>query len=765
MQLKNYPIWLVWKKELVETPGSEGLKSQRFTKIPYQINGYKASSVNPSHWVTYEQARKAYESNKQFSGIGFVISREFPLLCLDFDHCIKDNEIVRDDLFVVQEAANTYTELSPSGDGLHIIFELEKHFPLIANKKVNDDGTAVEAYTENRYFTFTGNPFKNEDLPVRKISQEEGEEIIRMLGYPWGQKDEQIKQIDATKLEYTMPNDILLKKMFKAKGGTKLKKLYDGDISEYNNDGSSADAALCTALAFWTAKNAHQMEEIWLASPLGQREKTQTRKDYRDRTIANVIPLVSSVYSENVSGKIIKDSAKIKPVLLQEIVFDGENNTQGIPHKNIPNIKQILAADSYLAKAFRFNTFSDMIECNIENGKDWVPLETRHVIIVSEYIQTTYKYFENLAKQTVEEAIILHSMSTKVNPPQDLIKSVVWDKVNRIDTWLMTVFNAPDTTLNRSISSNWMKGLVNRVCTPGCQFDTVLVLEGGQGIGKSSVLRALAMPWYAETTMDIDTKDFQLILTQNILVEFSEGASLSRSEAKSLKQKITEREDNFRRPYEKSPQKFPRRCVFAMTTNEEQYLKDTTGNRRWLPIALPNTKADVEWVFENRLQLFAEAYHRVYELKETTYEFPQEELLLAQSSRMEEDPWVSAIVNWYFDELSDQERADGVTTVEAHTKALWDISRKDFGNGQSQRVASLFRNELFLKKVKYSEKGQSAWRYFATPATDDLNNKRNLNMTETEKAKKAQIAARQNQRTTYQSYSVPVKPMKDPDDF
>lgn len=740
-KLKQLPIWVKWKKQEVQTPGGDGLKTTRFTKVPYQLNGKMASPVNPEQWATYDAVIASDQTG--YDGIGFTISKEYPLLCIDLDHVIKDGELCREDLQILVETADTYTELSPSGTGLHIILELDKHFSLLTNKKSNDDGTAIEIYTENRYFTFTGQPF-GEAKEMRKVDIETAQELIRMVGYPWGKKAEIIAPtVEPESVTYTMPSTTLLSKMFKAKGGTKLKKLYDGDISDYNDDGSAADAALVTALAFWTGKNATQIEEIWLQSPLGQREKTQKRKDYRDRTIQNVLPLVSKVYTATHNTSIVKKNAPLKPTLLEEIVLDGENNSKGLPHTNMANVGKVIKADTYLAKSFRFNAFSEIIETCIETGSDWVPYENSHSVLILEYIQQTYSYFENLTKNIIDDAVTLHSLNHKVNPPVDMIKSVKWDGTERIETWIQTVFGVPDSPLNRAIASNWLKGLVNRVCTPGCQFDTVLVLEGSQGIGKSSVLRALAEPWYAETIIDVDTKDFQLILTQNIVVEFSEGATISRSQTEMLKQKITEREDNFRRPYERLPKKFPRRCVFAMTTNQEQYLKDETGNRRWLPVALnTETKANVEWVHENKMQMFAEAYHRVYELKETTYEFPQEELEAEQFERMEEDPWVSAIVNWYFDECTDEEREDGVTTMAAFSRGLWDITRKDFTAGQSQRIASVFRNQLKLKRQKRQENKVSTWRYYATPETHALNKIRSENLTATEMKEKAAKEAR-----------------------
>jgi len=740
-RLKNLPIWVLWKKERIETTGVESNKAPQYTKIPYQTNGMKASSTNPDQWTTFDEVQKVKEN---FSGVGFTISKKYPLLCIDLDHCIKDGTIFREDLEILVSSCNTYTEFSPSGEGLHIILALEEHFPLIANKKTNLDGTAIEVYTENRYFTYTGNSYK-EQKEIRKVSKEEAEELIRMVGYPWGKKIEQT--VPAEHQVYTMPNKALLEKMFKSKGGAKLKRLYEGNIKEYHDDESAADAALCTSLAFWTNKNAAQIEDIWIHSPLGQREKTQNRKDYRDRTIQATIGMVGKTYTGNQSGNIVKENAPIVPTFIHEIILDGENSNKGLPHKNLVNVGKVLKGDAYLAKAFRYNTFSQIIETNIENGSDWVPFEPSHALAITQYIQRTYNYFEGLVAYTVADSITLYAKENKVNPPVDFILSEKWDGIPRIDIWLEKTFEVHivDKILCRSIAANWMKGLVNRICTPGCQFDTVLVLEGEQGGGKSSAIRALAAPWHAETSLDVDEKDFQLILTQNIVVEFSEGATLSRSDMSNMKTMITKREDNLRRPYERNVNKFLRRCVFAMTTNQDQYLKDETGNRRWLPVHVLNKKekpANVEWIIENRQQLFAEAYYRVYDLKETTYEFPQEELEAAQEKRMEDDPWTTAIIAWYFDTCTEQQKSDGVTTVDAYNSALWDLAKKDITQGTSQKVAGIFKNRLKLDRKQKMRNSILSWRYFSTPETEKLARIRNENLTQTERTEKNTREAR-----------------------
>lgn len=281
--------WINWKYEVVD-----GKK----TKVPYQINGkVKASSTDPTTWSTYEDIEKSS------SNIGIVFTPDKLLLGIDLDHCVKDGIIIdamsekgkgsivlttKEKLNNIVEEANTYTEISPSGEGLHLFLIIKEPLQLIANKH-----EPYECYTSGRYFTVTNSPFK-EALPIRTVTPEEAINLLSIIGYPWGKKEKQ--QNTAIQTTVSFDDETILSKMFLSKNGDKIKVLYDGDISAYNNDDSSADMALCSHLAFWTGCNAGQMEHMWLISPLGVRGKTQERKDYRDRTIRTAIQGCTETY-------------------------------------------------------------------------------------------------------------------------------------------------------------------------------------------------------------------------------------------------------------------------------------------------------------------------------------------------------------------------------------------------------------------------------------------------------------------------------------
>lgn len=266
--------WVNWKFEKREG---------KVTKVPYMPKGIRASSTSSATWSTYAEVTEAAE---RFDGIGIVFTGS--LLGVDIDHCISNDGSVSPEIASFVEKANTYTEVSPSGTGLHLYLRLTGPLELDRNRS-----GSYECYTSGRFFTVTGTPW-TVSHPIRTIDPDAATELLRELGYPWKQEEVVTSSIPANT---TLENDEVLQCMFAAKNGAKIQALYEGDTSEYDRDESRADAALCAHLAFWTGGNASQIEALWLASPLGARAKTQKRADYRSRTIENAIASTKETYS------------------------------------------------------------------------------------------------------------------------------------------------------------------------------------------------------------------------------------------------------------------------------------------------------------------------------------------------------------------------------------------------------------------------------------------------------------------------------------
>lgn len=696
--------WVLYRKE--ERKG-------KTTKIPYSVAGKMASSTDEKTWATYDEAKTALSKSLRpgnamaMDGIGIVFTPDQNLLGIDIDHILEGGKVMKEFLHIKKflDMADTYTEVSPSGSGLHLFFDLSAPLALLANKKA-----PFEAYTSGRYFTTTEKAF-GKAKPIRVITPEEAVSILSEIGYPWSKMEAGPTEMGKEIIRNIERQDEdILKKMFKSKNGAKIEALYNGDLSQNNGDASSADLSLCSHLAFWTGKNASQMESIWLSSPLGSRDKTQKRKDYRDRTIRQAIANCSEVY-EPKGVKQEKAIKKTAPKL--DLLFTINKEKDKVFIQNTENMTRILRDHPEFEGAFRYDAFRNVLEHHLD-GK-WKPFEDNDAVRVQTRIQVLFPAFLKVGKDMIYDAMIKVAKENTIDSAADWLKALKWDGVPRLDSWISKTYGTDDDEYHRAVGANWMKGLAKRIAVPGSKFDYVLVLEGKQGIRKSTSLAVLGGDWHVETAMSTDNKDFFMQFQGKAIIEFSEGETLSRTEVKRMKAIITMQMDKYRPPYERTSQDFPRRCVFAMTTNLDQYLKDETGNRRWLPVALKQP-ADIEWLKENRDQLFAEAYHRAITLGETTYEFPEEETERQQAMRQAPDPREEQVYEWYYQKLGEEQREAGITTRQAYVMGVQNGSAfgKEMGRLEDMIMASILRDGLKLEKRRVQDEGSRYYRYFPT---------------------------------------------------
>lgn len=689
--IKKEKIWIGWK--LVQRPDDA-----KPTKVPIQKDGQFASSTDPKTWATYDEVGE----NK-----GVVFEPTVGIIGIDFDHCIdEDGNITNEQIRQFVTSAKTYVEYSPSKTGLHLLFKSTERIDLEANKHHFNDTESVEAYTWGRYFTFTGNEHPD-SKPLLEVDSDIFTMLLAQLGYPW--RKTTAPPVVTTGGKSHLTKEDILTKMFASKNGEKMKRLYDGDLKDYHNDNSNADLNLCLSLAFWSNKDYQMMKDIWLSSPLGQRKKTQDRTDYQNRTLNRAIEYTTDTYQppSRTLGKSVDDNEDIDYEFVMTRVKD-----DFIPSMIGLNINRVLRKHPQFIGKFRRNTFSHMVETNY-NGGDWEALTDGVILKVREFIAENFSFFSKLSSQMVQEAILTVSEDNRVNPPRDYFSSLTWDGVPRLNSWLHQTYGVADDELHQQIGSNWIKGLVKRVMQPGCQFDHVLVLVSGQGMRKSTSIRVLGEPWHVETTHSTDNKDFYLLLAQNVIVEFSEGEILDRTSVKKLKAEITKTEDQIRPPYERGIIRMKRSCVFAVTTNELEF-KDSTGNRRWLPVELLKT-ADIDWLQENKEQLYAEAYHRVMVANESVHIF-SDELGRVQDRHLEWSDYDEKVFDW----------VSNVKDIEEEGIALHDAIRSAYGQSihitglEEKRVASTLRG-LLKMEARNKRVGENVRkRWFPTEKTMEI---------------------------------------------
>lgn len=677
---KGEKRWVQWKLETVKG---------KLTKVPYMASGKHASSTDPATWVTYD--------NTEGDKVGIVLHDKL-LVCIDIDHVIENHKIVGEQKEAIADLileASTYTEISQSGTGLHLFIALTAPLTLTKNKIA-----PFEVYNDGRYIAVTGNNY-GEACEVRTVTPEEALALIEPL-IPQAVVNETFPTDDflpptTPATVVTLSDADVLAKMFESKNGERIESLYNGNLSGHKNDSSSGDSALCNHLAFWSGKDAGQIERLWMASPLGKREKTQTRKDYRDRTIKDAIKKCKEVYTPPQAEQL-------------DLLFTMKEDKK-IYVNNTENICRILRGHSEFAGRLRYDLFQNTLE--IKDKGVWRGQEDHDAIDIQTRISVLFPSFMRISKSIVWDAMIKVTKENTVDTAMDYMRALTWDKEARVDQWLMKTYGVEDNEYHRTVGSNWLKALAKRIMVPGCKFDHVLVLEGPQGAKKSTSLGILGGPWHVETSAGTDNKDFFMLFAGKVIIEFSEGETLTRTDHTRMKAIITTVVDRYRMPYERSTKDFPRRSVFAMTTNKEEYLKDDTGNRRWLPVKLVFEKADIEWLANNREQLLAEAYHRVMVGKETLHEFPEDEMTKAQQERMVHDPNEDVVAEWYHNELKILERESGITINQVYVQCLnKGFTPKPMDRGTETQIGNMLTHVFGMQKRKVSVGGARISKYF-----------------------------------------------------
>lgn len=257
----------------------------------------------------------------------------------------------------------------------------------------------------------------------------------------------------------------------------------------------------------------------------------------------------------------------------------------------------------------------------------------------------------NFKKETAADALVACGQANARNSLGTYLENVRRDDVSRLDTWLVKYCGAADTPINRRIGRAWLISAVARAMQPGCQVDHVLVLEGKQGSGKTSVFRALGGEWYLGNLPRLDDKDARHILSGAWLVEIQELAALRGAAIEKVKAFITETFDQFRPPYGRQFVKRLRRCVFGASTNEGEYVHDSTGARRFWPVKVGyEGPIDTEGLLRDRGAIWAEARDAYLEGEQwwipSSEQIIQEALADLQLSRQYADPWEDSLVKY-----------------------------------------------------------------------------------------------------------------------
>ncbi len=363
-EVKALPQWVMWKKET---------RDGKPAKVPYQPNGKRAKSNDPSTWSTFNTALTTFQDIGGFDGICWMMHvKPSDIIFIDIDHCIKDGIIEPWAQQIVDEF-DSYTERSQSGNGLHILIKGKK--PI---KRCRKAGSPFEIYDCLRPCYITG------DVVGGHTTIEARQEALDWLFEKiFAAELRQARQDPAPKpspAHSNLSDEALILKATLSKGGNEFKLLFDGSTLGYNGDDSAADMALMNKLAFWTGGNALQMERLFSASGLGRREKWRGRPDYRERTIKKAIsdarefyePPKDSVNARPKKNKTNHSESQIELEEIADIEYDKNDKIKKV------RLSPTLAARAVLGK-MPFVMSEDSEEIYSFNGQIYRPDGARKI--------------------------------------------------------------------------------------------------------------------------------------------------------------------------------------------------------------------------------------------------------------------------------------------------------------------------------------------------------------------------------------------------
>ena len=315
-ELMENALWCVWKRE---TRGGKP------TKIPYNPKtGKRAETNNPETFGDYELAYERYMT-EDYDGVGILLSNGYS--AIDIDHCCQDG-LISDFAQSVVTKMKCYTEYSPSKTGLRIIFKAENLKYDTETYYIKNPHNGMEVYVcgvTNRFVTITGNTAYG--YPLREASEALQTVLEKYMVRPKKQAAPAASKPSADRLD--LPDEDIIQK---ASRNDKFRALFNGDMSEYHNDHSSADLALCNMLAFWTGKNEAQMDRIFRRSALFREEKWGCRSDYPHNTMQKAINACTEVYNP-VKARGIWDKMELNPMQMGNWTLDYSGVSCYVPPK------------------------------------------------------------------------------------------------------------------------------------------------------------------------------------------------------------------------------------------------------------------------------------------------------------------------------------------------------------------------------------------------------------------------------------------------
>lgn len=494
--------------------------------------------------------------------------------------------------------------------------------------------------------------------------------------------------------------------------------VYDDKFAYSHHATDPASMQLCNA---WDLVRLHKFGDM--DEDCAPDVAPKARPSYRKMSeLASLDPRVRAQIVADKVAEAQDDFASVPEVTASDWRAKLKVTDKGAIAQTIQNVVIILENDPKLKGCLAYNEMSH----NIVSVRDlpWRSVPTESQWIDADDAALRY-YLEKVyglgGKEKIFDAVNVVAMQHTFHPVRDYLNDLVWDGVPRVDTLLIDYLGADDNDYVRAVTRKALVAAVARVMKPGCKFDYMLVLRGRQGIGKSALIAKLGGAWFSDSFTTLQGKDAYEQVQGVWIMEVGELAGMRKAEAETIKLYISKQVDRFRPAYGRRLQEFPRQCIFIGSTNETQFLRDTTGNRRFWVVDTPNdAKRDLwdELTPDMVAQLWAEAVQKYDEGERLFLSRKLEKLALEVQESFEEESPRFGIVAEYLDRKlpADWENKDTYARrewldtetegeYERTTACTMEIWTEAFG-GNPDRLDRIAINEIKAIMAK-----MPGWRY------------------------------------------------------
>jgi len=388
-----------------------------------------------------------------------------------------------------------------------------------------------------------------------------------------------------------------------------------------------------------------------------------------------------------------------------------KRDKKGKIEASLENVDTSLRASDFCGMDIRFDQFRDEIMHSEPGAGQWQTFGDADYSRLR--IMLEKRGFKPVGRELIRDAVLLVADENPFDSAIEWIEGLAWDGVPRIDAFLVDYFGAEASQYTTAVSRYMWTAMAGRVLAPGCKADMVPILVGRQGAGKSSGVAAMAPApdFFAEISFHEREEDLARKMRGRLVGEIGELRGLHTRELEHIKAFITRTHENWIPKYREFAVSFPRRLLFVGTTNQQEFLADETGNRRWLPIQVDG--GDVAAIERDRLQLWAEA-RESFRASGIAFREAEELSKAVHEHHMIRDAWADVVNSWLdeTDILSGEINRDKklITSMEVLIDAL-NFDKKHIGRREELRIGKVLQSLGFEKAVgRQNGKNVKGWR-------------------------------------------------------